>query len=95
MRTDTELLILLRDRTDTGSIWNMLIHVVHRASHGEGITYPEGVRLIAIIDNHAPKRTFSTHDRVYIHYRMTPGKVKQRIRWINSLLKRIENGEQL
>ena len=88
MRTDKELLTLLRDCTEALIDGAGLCGVIFEMSRNDKTTYLERTRLRDILDTHAPQRRYSV-------YSWPKGEVQPRIDWLNSLLQRIEGGEQL
>jgi len=87
-KADKELLTLLRDGAEALLGGLGLCHVTQKLSAANEISYSELLCLKTIICRHAPPRRYSTHS-------WPPGEVQPRIDWLNSLLQRIENGEQL
>ena len=90
MKTDAEILTRLRDFTTpkrielVGLCWISLSLVAQG-----GIDTEERNRILLIIKKHAPPREY----RSSCHW--PPGEAKPRIDWINSLLQRIKEGENL
>jgi len=96
MRTDKELLTLLRDRTpallgiDGGlCVVIMRLYDIMGLYDNREIFDTDDERLSYIVRKHGPRRLKDSH------YRWKRGNVKPRINWINKMLARLENGEKL
>ena len=91
MRSDTELLTLLRDRTPAllsidGGLWR----VIGRLYYNQEIDDNGYLRIDAIVRKHGPRRL-----KYSSYYRWKRGNLQPRIKWINKMLNRLEGGEQL
>ena len=90
MRTDTELLTLLRDRTPALlGIDGGLCRVIGRLYDNREIDDNSVKRIHRIVRKYAPRCL------KHSAYRWKMGNVKPRINWINKMLARLENGEKL
>ena len=90
MRTDTELLALLRDRTPALLSKHAGLCVVNTSLYYNQEIEDNGyLRMDAIVRKHGPRRLKGSA------YRWKMGNVKPRINWINKMLARLENGEKL
>ena len=88
MRTDKELLSLLRDRTEALLDTDGLCYVNKKMRFLGDINNPEEARIDWIIDNYADRVRGS-------EYSWPRGEVAPRIEWINRMLERIKEGRKL